>query len=369
MQGLEWLGMIAQDAIEKRRAALGHPIINWKEILDRKLKGDHLVVIGGMVFDVRFEPIQPWDDRYVLPYRSFERSHPGGESALLSNLSKDATAAFIRSHPESAHESLAGFFVGDLQGAGALERGAGTANVGIPSLSPLVSPTAAQESGRIRDPAQAARASHGSRQIEDLGGLSSLADMPALERSRAASKDGSRAILQSKHVIVTVTARGDAEASPGGTPALPRLAHLTTINPFAAIVNAISAPGPRAFPPNVYQDGSSTPPDVSPRPPLSPRTAPRPPVAIVQNGSGPRSPTARPLMQRRMSFGGGAAGQGACPFMALSNLAEEGGEMPSPLMPSSSSSLHDTAPASSNRNAPSQYEPAFAPQGLGSRVS
>ena len=35
MQGLEWLGTIAQDAIEKRRAALGRPVINWKDILER----------------------------------------------------------------------------------------------------------------------------------------------------------------------------------------------------------------------------------------------------------------------------------------------------------------------------------------------
>ena len=35
MQGLEWLGKIAQDAIEKRRAELGSPVINWKDILDR----------------------------------------------------------------------------------------------------------------------------------------------------------------------------------------------------------------------------------------------------------------------------------------------------------------------------------------------
>lgn len=35
MQGLEWMGMIAQDKIEKRRAELGHPIVNWKEILER----------------------------------------------------------------------------------------------------------------------------------------------------------------------------------------------------------------------------------------------------------------------------------------------------------------------------------------------
>ncbi|KAJ1486820.1 hypothetical protein T484DRAFT_1788376 [Baffinella frigidus] len=60
MQGLEWMGMIAQDKIEKRRAELGHPIVNWKEILERKMKGEHLVVIGGMVFDVRaFERSPP----------------------------------------------------------------------------------------------------------------------------------------------------------------------------------------------------------------------------------------------------------------------------------------------------------------------
>ena len=35
MQDLDWLGMIAQDAIEKRRAALGGPVINWKDILER----------------------------------------------------------------------------------------------------------------------------------------------------------------------------------------------------------------------------------------------------------------------------------------------------------------------------------------------
>ena len=51
----------------------------------RKMKGAHLVVIGGMVFDVR----------------AFERSHPGGEGALLANLGKDATAGFMRSHSES----------------------------------------------------------------------------------------------------------------------------------------------------------------------------------------------------------------------------------------------------------------------------
>ncbi|KAI9203735.1 fatty acid desaturase-domain-containing protein [Polychytrium aggregatum] len=62
-------------------------------------KGPVYIVIDGKVYDVGGD---------------FVRWHPGG-AVIISQMGKDASSAFEVFHPESAYETLANFYVGDLK--------------------------------------------------------------------------------------------------------------------------------------------------------------------------------------------------------------------------------------------------------------
>ena len=285
--------------------------------------GDLLLVIGGMVFDVK----------------PFLASHPGGESVLLTNLGKDATAGFMRSHGESAYGSLAKYYIGDVQGATSFERG--DLHGVIPSLSPLVSPTASLETGRVTGPA-----------VPPATGFQ-LRPPPTLSSISSNGKDGS-----------TVQAGWDVEVSraPGG---LAPLRNLTSINPLMAMV------------------GGSGPAESKPYPPR-----PSSPVALSSGGTigaprspsphdrpGPSSPASRLSPSRvaasspRRSQRGDAAP--SCPFMALANLAGDGSKpaLPPGHSPVSRSGKDDKPPSSYVEEKAAPYQPpgfkppAFARKG------
>jgi len=73
-------------------------------MFERKVKGDKLLVIAGMVFNIS----------------SWIRDHPGGEHVLLRSLSQDVTVQFQRVHAMSAHHKLVDLYECDLvDGSGA----------------------------------------------------------------------------------------------------------------------------------------------------------------------------------------------------------------------------------------------------------
>ncbi|KAJ1488152.1 hypothetical protein T484DRAFT_1784071 [Baffinella frigidus] len=93
-----WLADGVADAIEQRRQELGNPTMTQEDVDARKIQGEHFLVIGGYVFNVKH----------------FLQDHPGGQHALLRNLGHDATTAFLRAHGQSAHKRLVEFFCADI---------------------------------------------------------------------------------------------------------------------------------------------------------------------------------------------------------------------------------------------------------------
>ncbi|KAJ1480515.1 hypothetical protein T484DRAFT_1810449, partial [Baffinella frigidus] len=98
MAGPGWLSTVALATIAGRRAELSNPVLTLEEVSDRKLTGEHLIIVENMVFFVG----------------EFMRQHPGGESSLLKLAGKDATTNFRQAHGSSAHDPLAVLFIGDL---------------------------------------------------------------------------------------------------------------------------------------------------------------------------------------------------------------------------------------------------------------
>lgn len=99
-----WLAEGVEARIEQKRAELGRPTITEAQMFERKVKGDKLLVIAGMVFNIS----------------SWIRDHPGGEHVLLRSLSQDVTVQFQRVHAMSAHHKLVDLYECDLvDGSGA----------------------------------------------------------------------------------------------------------------------------------------------------------------------------------------------------------------------------------------------------------
>src|SRR4051794_39693632 len=77
------------------------PVMNWKTIDEKIAKGEQLVVIDGLIHDVK----------------NFIRDHPGGEKILKSRIGKDATVAFnggAYRHSKAARNIAAVFRIAKL---------------------------------------------------------------------------------------------------------------------------------------------------------------------------------------------------------------------------------------------------------------
>ncbi|KAI8063828.1 delta-6 fatty acid desaturase [Gongronella butleri] len=72
--------------------------------MDTPMEEPYLIYIDGKIYDVT----------------DFHHEHPGGAKVLLTQVGKDASDVFRAMHPESAFETLANYYVGDVGAAQAI---------------------------------------------------------------------------------------------------------------------------------------------------------------------------------------------------------------------------------------------------------
>ncbi|CAG8765704.1 8247_t:CDS:2, partial [Dentiscutata erythropus] len=79
-------------------------VINSRKVIQRSING------------TKYSKDQPWYiiiDNKVYDIKDFVPDHPGG-APILTHIGKDATDVFHAFHPESTHDLLANYYVGDI---------------------------------------------------------------------------------------------------------------------------------------------------------------------------------------------------------------------------------------------------------------